>query len=78
MVRIYTEGMFSVPKAACVKGLTSLQTSGKILKVIRELLILAKLHHIIEMLHVLDNSVQLQRKRENGYFMGSVTIYQYN
>lgn len=56
--------MFSAPKAARVKGLTSLQTSGKILKVICELLILAKLHHIIEVLHVLDNGVQLLRKQK--------------
>lgn len=51
--------MISAPKAACVKGLTSLQTSGKILKVIGELLILTKLYHIIEVLHMLDNGVQL-------------------
>lgn len=54
--------MYSVPKAACVKGLATLQTCGKILKVICELLILAKLNHVIEVLYVLNDGVQLQRE----------------
>lgn len=55
--------MSSVPKASGVKGLATLQTRGKILKVICELLILAELNHVIEVLYMLDDGVQLQREK---------------
>lgn len=50
----------SLPKASCVEWLTALQTRLQVLKVIRELLILSKLHHVIEVLHVLHHGVQLE------------------
>lgn len=49
-----------LPKAACVERLSTLQTGGQILKVISELLVLSKLHHVVEVLHMLDDCIQLE------------------
>lgn len=49
-----------IPKASCVERLSSLQTSSQIFKVISKLLVLSKLHHIVEVLHMLDNCIQLE------------------
>lgn len=49
-----------LPEAACVERLSTLQTSSQILKVISELLVLSKLHHVIEVLHMLDDCIQLE------------------
>ena len=51
--------LFHLPKASCVEWLTALQPRLQILKVICELLIFSKLHHIIEVLHMLHHRVQL-------------------
>lgn len=51
----------SSPKATCVERLTTFQPGVEILKVIGELLVLSKLHHVVEVLHVLDDSIQLEK-----------------
>lgn len=51
-----------LPQAARVEGLSALQTSGQVLKVIGELLVLSELHHVVEVLHVLDDRVQLENR----------------
>ncbi len=48
-----------LPKASCVEWLAALQPCLQVLKIICELLILAKLHHVIEVLHMLHHGVQL-------------------
>jgi len=48
-----------LPKASCVEWLTALQPCLQVLKVICELLILSKLHHVIEVFHMLHHCVQL-------------------
>lgn len=53
-----------IPKAACVERLSSLQTSRQILKVISKLLVLPKLNHVIEVLHMLDDCIQLDNAGE--------------
>lgn len=53
----------STPKASCVERLSCLQTSSQIFKVISKLLVLSKLHHVVEMLDVLDNCIELQKTR---------------
>lgn len=50
-----------LPKATCVERLSTLQTSSQILKIISELLVLSKLHHVIEVLHMLDDRIQLEK-----------------
>ena len=40
--------------------MSALQARGEILKIIRELLVLSELHHVVEVLHVLDDRVQLE------------------
>lgn len=65
MVGLWQDGLLShSPKASCVEWLAALQTRLQILEIVRELLILSKFHHIIEVLHVLDHCVQL--KGEEG------------
>lgn len=54
---------FHLPKASCVEWLTALQSRLQVLKIIRELLILAKLHHVIEVLHMLHHRVQLVERK---------------
>lgn len=49
----------NIPKAACVERLRALQSTEQVLNVICKLLVFSKFHHIIEVLHVLDHSVQL-------------------
>lgn len=48
------------PKATCVERLSTFQTGIEILKVVSELLVLAELHHVVEVLHVLDDRIQLK------------------
>lgn len=50
---------FRLPKASCVEWLAALQPRLQILKVVSELLILSKLHDVVEVLHMLHHSVQL-------------------
>lgn len=52
-------GGFS-PKATCVERLSTFQAGVEILKVVSELLVLSKLHHVVEVLHVLDDRIQLE------------------
>lgn len=47
------------PKASCVEWLSTFQPRLQVLKVICELLIFSKLHHVIEVLHMLHHCVQL-------------------
>lgn len=54
-----------VPKAPSVERLAALQAGGEVLEVVRELLVFPKLHHVVEVLHVLDHRVELQT-RESG------------
>lgn len=54
-----------LPKASCVEWLAALQSSLQILKIIRELLILSELHHVIEVLHMLDDCIQLDKAGES-------------
>lgn len=51
------------PEASRVERLSALQTSREVLKVVRELLVLPKLNHIVEVLHMLDDCVQLENKQ---------------
>lgn len=55
-----TRAAGSSPEAASVEGLPALQPGGEVLKVIGKLLVFSKLHHIIEVLHVLDHRVELE------------------
>lgn len=52
-----------LPKAACVERLSTLQTGSQIFKVVGELLVLTELHHVIEVLHVLDDCIQLENTK---------------
>lgn len=54
------------PEASRVERLSALQTSRQVLKVIRELLVLPELNHIVEVLHMLDDCVQLENRRMGG------------
>lgn len=51
--------LFHLPKASCVEWLAALQPRFQVLKIICELLILSKLHYVIEVLHMLHHSIQL-------------------
>lgn len=53
-----------IPEAARVERLSALQTGGQVLKVVGELLVLAKLHHVVEVLHVLDHRVELTKVKK--------------
>lgn len=55
-----------LPEASRVERLSALQTSCQVLKVIRKLLVLPELNHIIEVLHMLDDCVQLENRRRGG------------
>lgn len=61
------QGVFGLllflPEASRVEWLSALQTSRQVLKVICELLVLPELNHIIEVLHMLDNCVQLENRQ---------------
>lgn len=48
------------PKATSVERLSTFQTGIEILKVVSELLVLAELHHVVEVLHVLNDRIQLK------------------
>lgn len=54
--------LFHLPKASCVEWLTALQPRLQVLKIICELLILPKLHNVIEVFHMLHHCVQLLKK----------------
>lgn len=58
-------GSLLLPKASCVERLAALQPRLQVLEVVCELLVLSKLHHVVEMLDVLHHRVQLGR-REGG------------
>ena len=49
----------SSPKASGVERLAALQPRLQVLKVVCEFLVLSKLHHVVEVLHVLHHGVQL-------------------
>lgn len=59
-------GSMFLPEASRVERLSALQTSRQVLKVIRELLVLPELNHIVEVLHMLDNCVQLENRQRGG------------
>lgn len=63
LLRCSIDGSVLLPKAPSVERLAALQTGGKVLEVIRELLVFAVLHNLVEVLHMLDYRVQLQRQR---------------
>lgn len=66
MVNLGQDGLLlHLPKASCVEWLAALQPRLQILKIVRELLILAKFHDVIEVLHVLHHCVEL-RERKGG------------
>lgn len=64
---------WTLPKAARVERLAALKARGQVLEVVRELLVLAKLNHVIEMFHVLDDGVQLSGKGEGAQRQASCT-----
>lgn len=51
--------LLHLPKASGVEWLTALKPRLQVLKIISELLIFSKLHHVIEVLHMLHHCVQL-------------------
>lgn len=59
-------GSMFLPEASRVERLSALQTSRQVLKVIREFLVLPELNHIVEVLHMLDDCVQLENRQRSG------------